>query len=127
MNKIVKVMTTALAAATIAISAGAVSASAATNDTSHDSQFLNDMGVCPDRWGQFYTTFHWDEVSNWVNGAWEQAGVHVDTEWFGANEYYIDGNKVERYEAFDHAAKKLGKTYDWKKYIFTNKRHRKKR
>ena len=126
MNKIAKVMTTTLAAATIAISASAMSASAECRDTAYDSQFLNDMGVCPDRWGQFYTTFHWDEVSNWVNGAWAQAGVHVETDWFDTNEYYIDGNKVQRYEAFDYAAKKLGKTYDWNKYIFRKRHHNKK-
>ena len=126
MNKIVKVMTTALAAATIAISAGAMSASADSKETASDTQFLNEMGVCPDRWGAWYTEFNWDEVSNWADGSWAKVGVCCVSHWGGMNEYYINGNKVTRPEAYKYAAEKLGKSYDENKYFPKEKSTRQK-
>ena len=76
------------------------------------SQFLNDMGVCPDRWGGLYTEFHWGEVSGMTDRAWARMGVRSVTNWGARNEYYINGKKVKREEAYDYVAKKLGRTYD---------------
>ena len=117
MNKIAKVMTTALAAATIAISAGAMSASASDQQTAKDTQFLNEMGVCPDRWGESYTFFHWSEVSNWADGSWAKAGVCSVSHWWGDNEYFVGGKQVTQKEAYAYAAEKLGKPYDEKRFF----------
>ena len=32
------------------------------------------------------------------------------------NDYYIDGRKVTRLEAYDHVAQKLGRTYEKKNF-----------
>ena len=66
--KTTKKMITAAAglmAAAIAVSAGAMSVSADTYYTALDTQFLNNMGVCPDQWGSMYTGLNWTEVSQW--------------------------------------------------------------
>ena len=112
MNNFTKVIAAALAAATITISAGTTSVSASTRETACDSQFLNDMGVCPDRWGGLYTEFHWEEVSGTADGAWAKIGVRSVTNYYGKNDYYINGQKVSQSQAYDYAANKLGKTYD---------------
>ena len=62
-KKFTRIAAAVLAAAAITISAGTMSVSADTTETGNDSQFLNDMGVCPDRWGDLYTFLHWGEVS----------------------------------------------------------------
>ena len=126
MNKIAKVMTTVLAAATIAVSAGAMSASADSKETASDTQFLNEMGVCPDRWGAWYTDFHWEEVSNWADGSWAKAGVCCVSHWWDINDYYIDGKKVSQKQAYDYVSEKLGKTYDVNKYFPKEKSTRQK-
>ena len=126
MNKIAKVMTTALAAATIAVSAGAMSASADSKETASDTQFLNEMGVCPDRWGAWYTDFNWEEVSNWADGSWAKAGVCCVSHWWDINDYYIDGKKVSQKQAYDYVSEKLGKTYDVNKYFPKEKSTRQK-
>ena len=115
-KKFTRIAAAVLAAAAITISAGTMSVSADTLETGNDSQFLNDMGVCPDRWGCFYTSFHWGEVSGMTDQAWARMGVRSVTNWGARNEYYINGKKVKRKEAYDYVAKKLGRTYDKKKY-----------
>jgi hypothetical protein len=115
-KKFTRIAAAILAAAAITISAGTMSVSADTSETGYDSQFLNDMGVCPDRWGGFYTAFHWGEVSGMTDQAWARMGVRSVTNWGDCNEYYINGKKVKREEAYDYVAKKLGRTYDKKKY-----------
>jgi hypothetical protein len=121
-RKFTKIMAAVLAAAAITISAGTMSVSADTSETGYDSQFLNDMGVCPDRWGGFYTAFHWGEVSGMTDQAWARMGVRSVTNWGDCNEYYINGKKVKREEAYDYVAKKLGRTYDKKKYSIKENR-----
>ena len=124
-KKFTRIAAAVLAAAAITISAGTMSVSADTTETGNDSQFLNDMGVCPDRWGDFYTTFHWGEVSGMTDQAWARMGVRSVTNWGASNEYYINGKKVKRKEAYDYVAKKLGRTYDKKKYSIKEDRKRK--
>ncbi len=48
MKIFVKILSVVMAAA-MTVSAGAISASANSRETGFDSQFLNDMGLCPDR------------------------------------------------------------------------------
>ena len=122
MKNFTKFITVALAAAAITISAGTTSVSADSTQTSYDSQLLNDMGLCADRWGDFYTSFHCGEVSGMTDQAWARMGVRSVTNWGARNEYYINGKKVKREEAYDYVAKKLGRTYDKKKYSIKENR-----
>ena len=73
MKNFTKFIAVALAAAAITISAGTTSVSADSTQTSYDSQFLNDMGLCADRWDDTYTYFHWGEVSKAVDECWAKA------------------------------------------------------
>ena len=127
MKRFTKIMAAVLAAAAITVSAGTINVSATAHQAAKDSQFLNDMGLCPDRWGECYARFHWDEVSQWDDGCWAKVGVCCVSHYWYSNDYYIDGKEVTRYEALEYAAKKLGKSYEWKKYADrTKKSHRKK-
>ena len=121
-KKFTRIAAAVLAAAAITISAGTMSVSADSTQTSYDSQFLNDMGLCADRWGDTYTYFHWGEVSKAVDECWAKAGVVSVTSWNHGNKYYIADREVTREEAYDYAAKKLGRTYDSTKY-FRNKQN----
>jgi hypothetical protein len=116
MKKFTKFMATFLAAATITISAASTSASALYLDTIQESRFLNDAGLCYDRWGETYGQWHWKEVSSAVDNAWAKAGVTNVSKYIGLNDYYINGKKVSRYAAFYYVAKKYGKMYLLKKY-----------
>ena len=115
-RKFTKVMAAALTAAAITISAGATSVSADTSYTAYDTQFLNDMGVCPDRWGDFYTTFNWTEVSTASDKAWGEVGVRCVSKYMDENQYFINDSIVSRKEAYNHVSYRLGKDYDYKKY-----------
>ena len=94
-RKFTKVMTAALAAAAITISAGA---------------------TCPDRWGDFYTTFNWTEVSTASDKAWGEVGVRCVSKYMDENQYFINDSIVSRKEAYNHVSYRLGKSYDYKKY-----------
>ena len=106
----------ALIAAAAVSAAVSVNASANAGCTAADSQFLNDIGLCSDRWGTDYTITHWGEVSKAVDKAWEAAGVRSVTKFFFDNEYYIDGKKIDRTDAINRAADSLGKQIDINKY-----------
>ncbi len=110
-RKFTKIMAAVLAAAAITVSAGTTSVSAATDGVAIDSLFLTEIGVSSNKWTNLYTAFNWGEVSKDVDAAWARAGVRAVTNPVSSNEYYIDGRKVTREEAYDYAAKKLGKTY----------------
>ena len=115
MKKFIRIIAAVMAAATIAVTAS-VSASANLGCTANDSQFLNDIGLCPDRWGCIYTAFHWGEVSKAVDAAWAKAGVTSVTSPDDFNDYYINGEWVDRRMAIQYAADSLGKNIDVKKY-----------
>ena len=117
MKNFTKFIAVALAAAAITISAGSHSVSAAVNDVVVDSVFLQNIGVSPNSWPDYYTIFNWKEVSNDVDAAWARAGVRSVSRTFGENDYYIDGKKVTREEAFKHALSRSGKTVDIKRYF----------
>ena len=93
------------------MTATAVPVYADSTQTAYDSQFLNDMGFCPDRFGDFHTTFHWDHDSEMVDKAWADTGVRCNTKCCFDNEYYIDGKRVSRETAYAYAAKKADKNY----------------
>lgn len=109
-KKFTKIIAAVLAAA-ITISAGSLSVSAEMTDTGFDSEFLNDMGVCPDRWGPVYITFNWSEVSKAVDESWAKMGVRCVTNPWDDNKYYINDKEVTKWEAYDYVAHKLNKTY----------------
>ena len=116
MKKFTRIIAAGLMAAAITVSAGTMSVSAEMAGTGCDSQFLNDMGVCPDRWGSVYITFNWSEVSKAVDESWAKMGVRCVTNFWDDNKYYINGKEVTKWEAYDYVAHKLNKTYIKKDY-----------
>ena len=53
-------------------------------------------------------------------------GVRSVTDYWDNNQYYINGRKVTRQEAYDYVANKLGKTYNKDKFFPAGKNHSKK-
>ncbi len=119
MNKFTKIMAAVLATAAITVSAGSHSVSATGNETCKDSQFLNDMGVCPDRWGVSYALFHWGKVSGITDESWAKMCVRSVTRCSGNNNYFINGKEVTRAEAYEYVAKKLDRPYNRDAYFIT--------
>ena len=115
MKKITRIMASIVLAATMTVSTG-ICASANGIETAYDSQFLNDMGLAPDRFGNFHVTFHWSSDSKMVDSAWAKVGVVCTTTSICSNKYVINGKKVSREEAYRYAAAKLGRTIDYSKY-----------
>lgn len=99
----------------MAVSTG-VCASANVNETAYDSQFLNDMGLAPNRYGNLHVTTHWGNDSNMVDKAWGKMGVTCTTNCYKSNSYSINGKKVKRAEAYKYVADKLGKNCNYGKY-----------
>ena len=75
------------------------------------------MGACPDRWGEFKTTFSWKSISPMADQAWARMGVRCVSDYWDDNHYYINGREVNRKEAYDYVAQKLGKTYNKDKFF----------
>ncbi len=115
MKKLTKMITATIAAATMAISAS-VYACADHYQTSYDSQFLNDMGYAPDRYGDNMTAIRGGTVSGMVDDGWKKAGVTSVTRWVGGNTYFVNGKKITRNEAFKYAADNAGKDYNYDNY-----------
>mgnify|MGYP007038207534 CR=1 FL=1 len=116
-RKFTRIAAAVLAAAAITVSAATTSVFADKDDTAYDSKFLNDMGSCPDRWGDLYTFFHWSEVSGAVDKAWAEVGVQSVTCLGDDNKDYLDGKEITRQEAYEHAAMRAGKDYDYNNYV----------
>ena len=115
MKKFTRIIAAMVLASTMAVSTG-ICASADVYETASDSQFLNDMGPAPDRFGGFHVTFHWSSDSKMVDSAWAKVGVVCTTNSICSNKYVINGKKVSREEAYRYAAAKLGRTIDYSKY-----------
>ena len=123
MIKFKKIIAAAVATAAMALTTS-VCASANAFNTASDSQFLNDVGVCGDRWGAASTAFHWESVSETVDSAWAKAGITSVTKPVLGNAYYIKstGKEVTRSEALEYAAKYLGKNINIDKYFTDSNR-----
>ena len=109
-RKFTKIMAAVLAAAAITFSAGAKSVCADTYETAEDSQLLNYRRVCPDRWGQVYTIWNWEKVSNTVDESWRKVGVQCVSDYFHDNKYYINGKEVSRSKAYIHMILQVDKS-----------------
>lgn len=75
-----------------------------------DSQFLNELGGYCDRYGT-WKTFWSDDTYNDIKRGWAKVGVKVnlDNGLLHSNKYYIDGKRVTREEAREHAMTVAGK------------------
>lgn len=74
-----------------------------------ESEFFNDLGYNIQPMGFLHMEFNWEEGSAKVKEAWAHFGVDCHIAKLVKNEYYIDGKKVSRREAFRYAAYKAGK------------------
>ncbi len=108
-RKFTKIIAAVLAAAAITVSAGAHSVSASIVDMDPESRFLKSMGFSANVWTEAYSTFHWKEASRDLEAAWARAGVTVVTKVSGNNEYYINGKRVRRYQAYEHVRSLVNK------------------
>ncbi len=80
------------------------------HETAQDSQFLSLYGLCK-AYGEGCLLLSGDtKREEEISYAWYKAGV--DFVYHGGliyeNEYYINGNRVSREEAYAHAVQKLG-------------------
>lgn len=115
MKKITRIIASIVIASTMAVSTG-ICASANGSETAYDSQFLNDMGLAPDRFGNFHITFHWSSDSKMVDDAWAKAGVICVTNSVCANKYFINGKQVSREEAYKYVTAKFGNNCEYKNF-----------
>ena len=82
-----------------------------------DSHFLNEVGLCPDRFGKAGATINWGRDSEMVDNAWRRGGVTCVTRPLGNNTYMVDSKVVSQVEAYQYVCNKLGKTVDIDKYL----------
>ena len=76
-----------------------------------ESEFFNDLGYNIPVMGFLDMEFNWEEGSAKVKEGWAHFGVDCHIAKSVKNEYYINGKRVSRREAFKHAAYKAGKPW----------------
>ena len=74
-----------------------------------ESEFFHDLGYNIPVMGFLHMEFNWEEGSAKVKEGWTHFGVDCHIAKSVKNEYYIDGKRVSRREAFKYAAYKAGK------------------
>ena len=69
-----------------------------------DSIALYNAGYMGEKFdSRIYLITHWDYCSSAVDEGWKRAGVTSVTASFDCNTYFLDGQKIHRAEAYQHA------------------------
>ncbi len=70
----------------------------------YDAICLYDAGYLSERIDNpVYVTFHWDECSKAVEGAWAKSGVTYVSHPVDSDQYFIDGQEVTMRMAYEKA------------------------
>ena len=94
------------------VSGGSMSA------TSRDSKFLFNVGLMDESYICDGLLFSWNSKSKNVDDAWASAGIVCCTCPFADNEYYLNGKRITRKEAFYYVANKCGVIIDYADYNY---------
>jgi len=78
-------------------------------ETASDSKFLYEYGLVDDWHGDLYVAFHWEKTSSEVDSGWSKSGITCVTKPFGGNDYWLNGKKITRDEAYDIVKKNFSK------------------